>query len=108
MLAQINGDSDLTNNKNLLEVVNTVAAPTRTGPMRRRLLEQLQKRSPEIQACFQSDIEQKRAEWTTYNNLKTWFEIWRSNLEELGFGFTTASSSSSSSSSSTQAVLLVH
>ena len=67
MLAQINGDGDLTKNKNLLEVVNTVAGPTRAGPMGRRLLEQLQKRSPEIKACFQTDIEQKRAKWTTYN-----------------------------------------
>ena len=58
-LAQINGSGELTKNKNLLHIVNTVAAPTRVRPMGRRLLEQSQNRSPHLKATLQNGIEER-------------------------------------------------
>ena len=32
-----------------------------------------------------ADIYNRRVKWTTYYNLKTWFDSWQENLMELGF-----------------------
>ncbi len=31
--------------------------------------------------------EERRIRWTTYNNIKSWFENWENDLVELGFAY---------------------
>ena len=39
----------------------------------------------EILSTLTKNVEERRIIWTTYNNLKSWFDNWEHDLEYLGF-----------------------
>ena len=45
----------------------------------------------DLTAAKMDNVEQRRILWTTYKNLKMWFENWKVDLEELGFAHRDAS-----------------
>ena len=39
----------------------------------------------DLKADIQNPIEDRRRRWTTYANLKLWFDVWEDSLLEFGF-----------------------
>jgi len=87
-IKQINGEGGSTlNKKNLGRQVNLATATededARTSP---RLLNRLLKDTGvDLKADIQNPIEDRRRRWTTYANLKLWFDVWEDSLIEFGF-----------------------
>ena len=47
----------------------------------------MQETTIDLMADVVHTAEQRRIQWTTYNNIKMWFENWENDLVELGFAF---------------------
>mmetsp|Transcript_24214 Transcript_24214/g.44508 ORF Transcript_24214/g.44508 Transcript_24214/m.44508 type:complete len:349 (+) Transcript_24214:479-1525(+) len=45
----------------------------------------LKETAVDILSKVSDNVEDRRVRWTTYNNLKSWFDNWAHDLEELGF-----------------------
>ena len=45
----------------------------------------LQTTAVEILSTLTTNVEERRIIWTTHNNLKSWFDNWEHDLEDLGF-----------------------
>ena len=52
------------------------------------LVQRLVKHTAISLSCGQNNnVEERRIRWTTYNNLKTWFDSWERELLDLGFAY---------------------
>ena len=86
---QVNGDSKLRGRASLIAKLNAAATLTDcdVGPKSSRLYERIIKVSNiDLKAEFTRPVEDRRRQWTTYSNLKLWFDTWEKSLEHLGFG----------------------
>jgi len=86
---QGNGKGAAIERKQLVQTVNNVAAPLFVVPMySRRLLQRiLGCTDVMLSAGVQNIVEDRRIRWTTYSNLKLWFDSWGEDIVELGFGY---------------------
>ena len=87
-IKQINGDGGSTlSKKNLSRQVNHATATDDEDMSRsERLLNRLLRDTEiDLKADIQNPIEDRRRRWTTYANLKLWFDVWEDSLLEFGF-----------------------
>jgi len=86
---QGNGKGAAIERKQLVQTVNNVAAPLFDVPMySNRLLQRiLDNTDVMLSAGVQNIVEDRRIRWTTYSNLKLWFDSWGEDIVELGFGY---------------------
>ena len=84
-IKQINaGSADITRDK-LMKLINQCTKP-KIGCDCKWLLRRLLKDSAiDLNAGKCDAVEQRRIMWTTYFNLKSWFNNWERDLLELGF-----------------------
>mgnify|MGYP006893427141 CR=1 FL=1 len=54
-----------------------------TGKLLDRILDET---AIDLLSNVSENVEDRRVRWTTYTNLKSWFNNWEHDLEELGFG----------------------
>ncbi len=54
-----------------------------TSCLLQRLLGEL---AIDFKATVSDPVEEQRMQWTTFNNLNSWFDHWEENLVSLGFG----------------------
>ena len=81
---QINAEGAKNTQKNMIPVVNAVLHRNNTSDC---LYRQLMSASEvDWKASVQTQHEERRIRWTTYQNLAMWFSNWKNVLLELGFG----------------------
>jgi hypothetical protein len=84
-IMQLNGHGGTLSNNKLMIILKKCTSPSITCDIR-GLLRRLQKAAAEsIVVGKGKNAEDRRIKWTTYYNLKTWFESWQEDLIELGF-----------------------
>ena len=85
---QANGNGLAITRKNLISKVNKVVAHlyNRDTEVDAKLLDRLLRNTDiDFSASAQENIEDRRHRWTTFANLKLWFDVWEMNLIKLGF-----------------------
>ena len=82
---QLNGQSVENSRKNLHNRVMKVMGKEENIVSTSLLNRILQATAVEIFSTLTTNIEERRTIWTTYNNLKSWFDNWEHDLEDLGF-----------------------
>jgi hypothetical protein len=84
---QGNGNGHALLKKNLVARVNNIVSNLHAYELGSdKLLCRLLKRTNvDISATVQESVEDRRLRWTTYANLKLWFDSWGRDLIELGF-----------------------
>ena len=84
-IMQLNGHGGTLSNNKLMIILKKCTSPSITCDIR-GLLRRLQKAAAEsIVVGKGKNAEDRRIKWTTYYNLKTWFDSWQEDLIELGF-----------------------
>jgi len=86
---QGNGNGDVIKRKSLARTVNSVADPFFEESTRRDklLVRILDNTDLNLSAGIQESVEDRRLRWTTYSNLKLWFDSWAEDIVDLGFGY---------------------
>ena len=86
-IKQVNGESTRLSRVKLAQVVNqTMVLPGDLPRSTDRILNRcLRETGIDLKANVIAPLEDRRKRWTTYNNLKLWFDIWEKSLVELGF-----------------------
>ena len=83
---QGNGNGDTIMQKNLAMNVNNVVLPLVGERYSDKLLRRLLRKTDiDLAAIFQQPVEDRRIRWTTYSNLKLWFDSWKRDLVDLIF-----------------------
>lgn len=83
---QINGRGGNSTRTILAAKINSVMGKDPSGKMSYKLLDRvLSATAISLLATKGNNVEDRRIIWTTYTNLKMWFENWTANLLELGF-----------------------
>ena len=67
---------------NINNVVLPLVGERYSDKLLRRLL---RKTDIYLAAIVQNPVEDRRIRWTTYSNLKLWFDSWKRDLVDLGF-----------------------
>ena len=83
---QANGEPGKNLRARMIPRVNKVIAVSASSTQGSRFFESLLKRTDiDLKAAVLNPVEERRARWTTYSNLKCWFGHWKNDLLELGF-----------------------
>ena len=82
---QLNGQSVENSRKNLHNRVMKVIGKEENIVSTSLLNRILQATAVEILSTLTTNVEERRIIWTTYTNLKSWFNNWERDLEDLGF-----------------------
>ena len=82
---QLNGQSVENSRKNLHNRVMKVMGKEENIVSTSLLNRILQATAVEILSTQTKNVEERSIIWTTYNNLKSWFDNWEHDLEDLGF-----------------------
>ena len=87
-IKQLNGQGgDLSNNK-LSQLLKKCTRPVIECDSRWLLVHLLKKTAAELRCGKVNNAEERRVRWTTYFNIKSWFDNWEKDLVKLGFAFT--------------------
>ena len=89
-ISQINGDEIDATQKKLAERVNSVVGIDLDGSLKNKnglINRVLRDTGVPLKAAKSQPVEERRLLWTTWSNLKTWFDSWESDLVSLGFAF---------------------
>ena len=82
---QLNGQSVENSRKNIHNCVMKVMGKEENIESASLLNSILQATAMEILSTLNTNVEERRIIWTTYNNHKSWFDNWEHDLEDLGF-----------------------
>ena len=82
---QLNGQSVENSRKNLHNRVMKVMGQEENIVSTSLLNSILQATDVKILSTLTTNVEERRIIWTTHNNLKSWFDDWEHDLEDLGF-----------------------
>ena len=87
-IKQLNGQGgDLSNNK-LSQLLKKCTRPVLECDSHWLLVRLLKKTAAELRCGKANNAEERRVRWTTYFNIKSWFDNWEKDLVKLGFAFT--------------------
>ncbi len=84
-IQQLNGGSSNVTNNTLQKLLKQCTAKKKDCNCVWLLKRLLQESGADINAGRSNNAEQRRIMWTTYYNLKSWFDNWESDLLKLGF-----------------------
>ena len=85
-IQQVNGRAETLSRRKLAIIVNSVAGRDGEGRLSYKLIDRvLRLISIDLTATKVACAEERRIRWTSYRNLKLWFDNWKSTLIDLGF-----------------------
>ncbi len=87
-IKQLNGHGTGITNKKLIEQLKQCTKPVIVLDCKHLLHHLLKSTALELTSSRSNNVEERRVCWTTYFNIKSWFDNWERDLLELGFAKT--------------------